>query len=116
MDWETKEIADKLCKEINETKDNIYSLRTSISNASKRKDGVSVGFRRTKKPFVIRLFNYNKEKAKQYDTTEGAHIIVFDGVRTYGTDLEVDEELISAIVSYYENKLKRLEKEFADLK
>ena len=116
MDWETKEIADKLCKEIYETKDAIRSLSISIRNATEAKDGFSIGFKRTKKPLVLRLFNYNKEKAKQYQSTEGAHIIVFDGIRTYGTDLEVDEELISAIVSYYENKLKRLEKEFADLR
>ena len=116
MDWQTKEIADKLCDEINKTKDNIRSLSINIRNATEAKDGVSVGFKRTKKPLVLRLVNWNKQQAKQYETTEGAHIIVFDGIRTYGTDLEVDEELVSVIISYYENKLKRLEKEFADLK
>lgn len=115
MDWETKEIADKLCNEINETRCNIRSLSTNIRNASERKDEYSIGFKKTRK-LTLRLVNRNKEQAKQYQTSEGARIIVFDGINRYGTDLEVEKELVFVMVQYYENKLKRLEKEFADLK
>lgn len=116
MTYETKQIADELCKKIEETKECINSLQYRISNAEREREGKAEVNVKRKQPFMIRLLNRSKQEAEAEQKKQGAEIIVFDNIFPYGTDIEADEEVISAILSVYQNRLKILEKEFFELK
>lgn len=114
MTYETKQRADELCREIAEIKDKIWSLNIRVKNASplvqeKAKE------KSRRNPLKMRLLNRSKERAKREEKKEGAEIVIFDNLGMYGTDIDVDVEIVSAIVSVYKNRLQTLEKEFAEL-
>ena len=117
MTYETKQKADELCRKINETKDCINSLHIRIRNAELIKKGKAEAYHKNRKTsFTMRLLGRNKESAKFDKKEEGsAKIIIFDNLGMYGTDIDVDEEIVGAIISTLENRLLRLEKEFEEL-
>ena len=116
MTYETKQKADELCEKIEEAKDCIYRLNLRISNAS---DFVQANIpsrdKTRKSPLMMRLLNRNAHRAKEEKKKEGAEIIIFDNIGIYGTDIDVDKEIVDAIVSVYKKRLSELEKEFAEL-
>lgn len=118
MTYETKKIADELCEKIKETKESIASLHIRIKNAERINEGKAEAYHKNRKTsFAMRLLNRNKDSAKADAKEEGsAKIIIFDNLGMYGTDIDVDEEVISAILSVYQNRLMMLEKEFSELK
>ena len=116
MTYETKQKADELCEKIQETKDCIYNLKIRIRNAELIEQGKAEAYHKRRKfPFMMRLLNRNTHRAKEEKKKEGAEIIIFDNLGIHGTDIEVDEEIVSAIISVYEKRLSEFEKEFAEL-
>ena len=116
MTYETKQKADELCGKIEETKDCIYHLKIRIANAECIEQGKAEAYHKNRKtPFRMRLLNRNAHRAKEEKKKEGAEIIIFDNLGMHGTDIDVDEEIVSAIVSVYEKRLAKFEKEFAEL-
>jgi len=117
MTYETKQKADELCEKIKETKESIESLHIRIKNAERINEGKAEAYHKNRKTsFTMRLLNRSKDSAKADAKEEGsAKIIIFDNLGMYGTDLDVDEEIVGAIISTLENRLLRFEKEFAEL-
>lgn len=99
MTEETLEKAEKLKKDINEIRDNIYGLQ---NRKRKAKEVPSYGSNCRWK-WLMR-FRKVEEKA-----------VVFDNDNVCGTEIIVDEELLDLIISYFENKLSAKEKEFQEL-
>ena len=114
MTYETKQKADELCGKIEEIKDNIRRLNIRIQNASPFTQERAREKSR-ENPLRMRLLNRNETRAREEKKKEGAEIIIFDNLGMYGTDIDVDEEVVSAIVSVFKNRLEKLEKEFAEL-
>lgn len=116
MTYETKQKADELCKKIEETKDCIYRLKIRIANAERIEKGKAEAYHKNRKtPFVMRLLNRSANRAKEEKKKEGAEIVIFDNLSMCGTDIDADEEIVSAIISVYEKRLLNFEKEFSEL-
>ena len=116
MTNETKQKADELCEKIKELKDCIYKLNLRISNASDFVQRTIPSREKNRKsPLIMRLLNRSEARAKEEKKKEGAEIIIFDNIGIHGTDIDVDKEIVSAIVSVYEKRLAEFEKEFAEL-
>jgi len=116
MTYETKQKADALCEKIEETKECIQRLKTRITNAELIKKGEARAYNEKREtPFMMRLLNRSANRAKEEKKKEGAEIIIFDNLGIHGADIEVDEEIVAAIVSIYERRLSEFEKEFSAL-
>lgn len=105
MTEETYKKAGKLKREIEE----LQSLISSLSNRKQAADRAQDSGRRPW--WVLRALNLKSAPEK----SEEAHIIIFDNVNTYGTDIKVDEELLDLLTNYFEGKKKEKEKEFDNL-
>lgn len=102
-------MTDETLRKARELKNEIEELESIVGGLSYRKRAADRDERPSRLPWwILRALN----RKSTPESSEEAHIIIFDNVHTHGTDIKVDEDLLNLLIEYFKSRQAEKEKEF----